>query len=638
MKLFTKSRFKLCLDCPTKLYYQDREAKYDNLKKEDAFLEALAEGGYQVGELAKLYYPDGYNITERGYDIPLEKTNELLKKENVVIFEAAIRYNNFFIRVDILEKKANTINLIEVKSKSYSDEDSDFKPNNPYVQDVAFQTYVMKKAFPQWKINSFLMLADKSKVASINGLNQMFRLVKSNDGHTSVFLNKEMIAKHGIGEPILSKVDVGEVVDEILNGFDDELSFEEKITNWADLHSKEQKIESNLSYRCFNCEFQSDNLLRSGFRECWSKHYTWADDDYTKPKMSEIWNLHYTKKEKLFEEGIFFLEQVEKADLGDFNNTSIELSGRERQWLQVEKYKTKDFTPFIEVDGLRNQMQYFTYPLHFIDFETCMVAIPFYKGQRPYEQIAFQFSHHVMHKTGQVEHKTEFIEIERGKYPNFDFLRALKKALENDEGTIFRYAAHENTVLNQILKQIEGTDIENLPDKDELINFIKSITCNKKTKHEGDRNMVDLLCLVKDYYYHPKMKGSNSIKVVLPAVIESDYIKNKYSQPIGKINITSKNFPDDMVWYRLDENGQVIDPYKLLSPVFNDIIILGDDADEDETVASGGAAMTAFARMQFAEMPENQRNTIIESLKRYCELDTLAMVIIYDYFRNLTGI
>ncbi len=82
MKLFTKSRFKLCLDCPTKLYYQDREDRYDNLKNEDAFLEALAEGGYQVGELAKLYYPDGYNIAERGYDIPLEKTNELLSKEN----------------------------------------------------------------------------------------------------------------------------------------------------------------------------------------------------------------------------------------------------------------------------------------------------------------------------------------------------------------------------------------------------------------------------------------------------------------------------------------------------------------------------------------------------------------------------
>jgi len=629
MKLFTKSRFKTCLDCPAKLYYQDRDTQYDNSKKEDSFLEALAEGGYQVGELAKLYYPGGHNIADRGYDVPLEKTNELLKNENVVIFEAAIKYKNFFIRVDILEKKGNIINLIEVKSKSFNGEKPDFKLEDPYVQDVAFQTFVMKKAFPHWQIDSFLMLADKSKAATVNGLNQMFRLIKG-DERTSVLLNSEMIKKHGIGEPVLSKIKVSEEVYKILTEPDkDNFSFEEKVTHWADLHSKGQQIDSELSHMCFSCEFQSEDLSKSGFKECWSKHYSWSDEEYTKPKMSEIWNNR--KKKSMFDKGIFFLEQVEKKDIGGFDQTSIALSVRERQWLQVEKYKTKDNTPFIEEEGLRNQMQSFNYPLHFIDFETCMVAIPFYKGQRPYEQIAFQFSHHIMHKTGKVEHKTEFIEIERGKFPNFDFVRALKKALENDNGTIFRYAAHEKTVLNQILKQIEDTNTENLPDKEELKKFIISITGDRE-----ERAMVDMLKLVKDFYYHPRMKGSNSIKAVLPAVMESDYVKDKYSQPIGKINVTSINFSDNMIWCQLDDNGQVIDPYKLLNPVFNDIII-SDDAF-DETVADGGAAMTAFARIQFAEMPEDQRNSTIESLKRYCELDTLAMVIIYDYFRKLTGV
>ena len=630
MKLFTKSRFKTCLDCPAKLYYQDRDTQYDNSKKEDSFLEALAEGGYQVGELAKLYYPGGHNIADRGYDVPLEKTNELLKNENVVIFEAAIKYKNFFIRVDILEKKGNIINLIEVKSKSFNGEKPDFKLEDPYIQDVAFQTFVMKKAFPHWQIDSFLMLADKSKAATVNGLNQMFRLIKESAERTSVLLNSEMIKKHGIGEPVLSKINVSDKVYKILTETDkDNLSFEEKVTHWADLHSKGQQIDSELSHMCFSCEFQSEDLSKSGFKECWSKHYSWSDEEYTKPKMSEIWNNR--KKKSMFDKGVFFLDQVEKEDIGDFDQTSIALSVGERQWLQVEKYKTKDNTPFIEEEGLRNQMQSFNYPLHFIDFETCMVAIPFYKGQRPYEQIAFQFSHHIMHKSGKVEHKTEFIEIERGKFPNFDFVRALKKALENDNGTIFRYAAHEKTVLNQILKQIEDTNAENLPDKEELKKFIISITGDRE-----ERAMVDMLKLVKDFYYHPRMKGSNSIKAVLPAVMESDYVKDKYSQPIGKINVTSINFSDNMTWCQLDDNGQVIDPYKLLSPVFNDIII--SDYDSGETVADGGAAMTAFARIQFAEMPDGQRNSTIESLKRYCELDTLAMVIIYDYFRKLTGV
>jgi len=59
--LLTKSRFKLALSCPTKLYYYQRD-EYENIQKEDKFLEALAEGGYQVGELAKCYFPGGFDV------------------------------------------------------------------------------------------------------------------------------------------------------------------------------------------------------------------------------------------------------------------------------------------------------------------------------------------------------------------------------------------------------------------------------------------------------------------------------------------------------------------------------------------------------------------------------------------------
>ena len=40
------------------------------------------------------------------------------------------------------------------------------------------------------------------------------------------------------------------------------------------------------------------------------------------------------------------------------------------------------------------------------------------------------------------------------KYPRFAV--ALKETLENDEGTIFRYSNHENTVMRQIYRQIEN--------------------------------------------------------------------------------------------------------------------------------------------------------------------------------------
>ena len=42
----------------------------------------------------------------------------------------------------------------------------------------------------------------------------------------------------------------------------------------------------------------------------------------------------------------------------------------------------------------------------------------------------------------------------------------------------------------------------------------------------------------------------------------------------------------------------------------------------------------AYARMQFDEMSDFERKELAEALLRYCELDTLAMVMIYEYFVN----
>jgi len=78
---------------------------YANQSVEDTFLVALAEGGFQVGELAKQYFPDGVNIATLDVTKAVNQTSELLKKENITIFEAAIKYENCFIRIDILEKK-----------------------------------------------------------------------------------------------------------------------------------------------------------------------------------------------------------------------------------------------------------------------------------------------------------------------------------------------------------------------------------------------------------------------------------------------------------------------------------------------------------------------------------------------------
>ena len=199
-KLFTKSAFKIALECPRRLYYAYDSKLYANQDLTDDFLKSLAEGGFQVGELAKVYYgiKGDADINVLEYDAAVEKTKELFKNENINIAEAAFRSGNLFVRADIIEKKGNDITLIEVKAKSWKP-DADFIATKgrtrgcvnrnilPYLYDVAFQKYVVMKAlkelYPeqQFTVKARLMMADKSKLATVDGLNQMFRIYKNGD-------------------------------------------------------------------------------------------------------------------------------------------------------------------------------------------------------------------------------------------------------------------------------------------------------------------------------------------------------------------------------------------------------------------------------------------------------------------------
>ena len=113
-RLLTKSKFKLGLECPNKLFYTGKQ-NYANQKSEDPFLLALAEGGFQVEEYARIHFPGGVMIesdySNYDYELYHEKTSKLLELENVIIYEAAFHFENLFIRTDILVKKGNRIYL-----------------------------------------------------------------------------------------------------------------------------------------------------------------------------------------------------------------------------------------------------------------------------------------------------------------------------------------------------------------------------------------------------------------------------------------------------------------------------------------------------------------------------------------------
>jgi len=649
----TKSLFKLALECETKLFYAKKK-EYPDQKIDDSFLESLAEGGFQVGELAKMYHPGGVEVAYGSYDDMINQTNELLKKDKVIIYEATIRYNNLLIRADVLVKDGNIVDLIEVKAKSFDGTDSDAFLNKKgklssgwkeYVYDVAFQKLVLMKAFPNFKIRAYLCLADKNKTASVEGLNQNFLLVRKN-GRTGAIV-KSGLKKEDLGEEILIKVNVDEILANIYNGNDftesNIMSFENWVYFLADQYAYDMKIMTVIHSKCKQCEFRCTKEeekigLKSGFKECWREQAGFADSDFEKPMMLDLWN--FRQKDAMIENRKYLLEDLTKDDIKYDLNGDRGMSTTERQWLQIQKAINNDPEPEIDVEGLKAEMKTWIYPLHFIDFETTAVAIPFHKGMRPYEGIAFQYSHHIVYNDGTIEHKGQYLNTKRGEFPNFEFVRNLKKELEGDDGTIFRYHNHENTYLNMIYQQLNRADKKEVPYKKALMEWIKTITHSTGKSAEewcGERDMVDLYKVVKDFYYDPMMGGSISLKAVLPAALNSSkYLQNKYSKPIygASGGIKSLNYVNQ-VWLKLDNNGKVISPYKQLPPMFENI-----DTDaldllvSDENLADGGAAMTAYSRMQFSEMTDIESQEIQKALLKYCELDTLAMVMIWEFFEK----
>ena len=159
-----------------------------------------------------------------------------------------------------------------------------------------------------------------------------------------------------------------------------------------------------------------------------SKHNNkWSQEDFNRSNIFELWNF---RGQKLLEENRLFLDDLTEEDF-KIKEVPDKMGPAERRWVQVERALDMPNEPYIEKSALNAEIQTWEYPLHFIDFETSAVALPFNKGRRPYEQMAFQFSHHTCYADGRIEHTSEYINNTPGEFPNFLFVSALKKAIRN---------------------------------------------------------------------------------------------------------------------------------------------------------------------------------------------------------------
>jgi len=210
--------------------------------------------------------------------------------------------------------------------------------------------------------------------------------------------------------------------------------------------------------QCGSCEFKAPtgSALRSGFHECWKEANRWSDEDFAQGTVLDLWN--FRSKDKLIQQGVVKLSQVTEDDLKLTDHDYSPLSIAQRQWMQVAglppEWQAQVY--YLDRDGLESAMRNWTYPLHLIDFETAAVALPFHEGRRPYEQVAFQFSHHILEADGSLRHANEFLMDAPGEFPNYAFVRTLREALRHDQGTIMRWSHHENSILNAIKEQINA--------------------------------------------------------------------------------------------------------------------------------------------------------------------------------------
>ncbi|EAV44215.1 hypothetical protein SIAM614_15490 [Stappia aggregata IAM 12614] len=211
--------------------------------------------------------------------------------------------------------------------------------------------------------------------------------------------------------------------------------------------------------------------------------------------------------------------------------------------------------PYVDLADIENFISVLEYPLYFLDYETYASAIPIVDGTGPQEQLPFQFSLHVLHNDGRLNH-FEYL-VDQPEPP-----RRLVEALEGAIGATGSVVAWNKAFENTRNKEMA----EAFPDKaDFLVGLVE--------------RTVDLMDVFKTGYVDIRFNGSTSIKKVLPVVVpELSY--------------------------------------------------------EEMEIADGTAAMDGWNKMINEEDPE-KRAQLRKALLAYCELDTLAMVRIFQFAETL---
>lgn len=506
-KRLSKSRYTTYCQCPKALWlkvYKPDEATVD------ASVEARFESGNEVGDLAMGLFGPYVEVTTKHEDSSLnlntmvEKTKQEMERGTEVICEASLTFESHYCAVDILRKTQGVWAIYEVKSSSFPEFDGQAARLEKYAPDIAYQKWVLTQC----------------------GINVT--------GTYLICLNSDYVRQGELDlQQLFVTVDMRELVE------NEYLKVSARVSQALKMLDDENEPDLDISEHCqkpYGCAF---------FDYCKRQHGIPSDE----PTVFDLYRMNLKKKLEHYYAGRISFEDVREEKLSD------------KQQMQVEC--TLNQTEQINVNGIREFLSGLSYPLYFLDFETLQQAIPQYNGQRPYQQITFQYSLHIKRsETADYEHR-EFLAPSDGSDPRRALAEQLCKDIPMNVCTLAYNDGFERGRIKELAALYPDLAVHLLNIRD---------------------NIQDLLTPFQSgFYYAPAMGGSFSIKKVLPAL-----------------------FPNEpsLDYHNLDERCQ-----------------------------NGGHAMAIFPRIQFMEPEEAAASR--EALLRYCELDTWAMVKVWEKLKEV---
>ena len=503
----SKSRYTAFCQCPKNLWlkvYKPKEAK------DDPALQARFEQGNEEGDLAMQFFGDFVEVTTKKVDGSLDltamvdKTQQEMDKGTENICEASFALEGHYCAVDILRRNGNGWDIYEVKSSSFPECDGEETKLEKYAPDIAYQKWVLTQCGVK-VINTYLVCLNSSyeRHGELD-LKQLFVIIDM----------KDLVENEYLKVPVQSSQAL-------------------KILGMKD------EPDYDLSEHCmkpYTCAF---------FDYCKRQHGVPQDE----PTVFDLYRMNFSKKLEYYHAGRITFKALRKEKLND------------KQQMQVECTLNKK--EHINVVGIRDFLSGLSYPLYFFDFETLQQAVPRFDGQRPYQQITFQYSLHIKENaTAPYQHK-EFLAPSDGSDPR----RALAERLCND--------IPMNVCTLAYNKGFECGRIK------ELAALYPDLAVHLMNIQE---HIQDLLTPFQSgYYYVPTMGGSFSIKSVLPALFPHEPSLN---------------------YHNLSDLCQ-----------------------------NGGDAMTIFPKIQ--HMQPDEAKAAREALLRYCELDTWAMVKVWERLKEV---